>query len=188
MKKKDEKMKKIYEKKRVWKYYFMLIIFLAPLVIATVKWTDLSAIDTVAFILFALMIPYVIITSLIREIALQEVDKQDIININEMKIIKAVNYLVVGMFIVFHVANTISIIGGEMITPLMLMFFAVSGLLRDAGVVITEDTIYYGNTIIDRKEIVEVEKKGINYVKIHLANAKVVKIRYKKVALYFETY
>lgn len=187
-KERGKEMKNIYDNKRIWKFYFMLLIFLMPLVVATVKLAGFNIIDTLVFVIFNLLGPYVIITLLIREVVLEEVDAKEIININEIKILRALNYLVVGIFIMSHTVNSMMILSGEHVTLSLLSLLIAWCLFLDAGLIITRNKIYYRNTIIERKEIVRVEGKSLNDIKVYLANGKDVRIRYKKIASYIEPF
>ncbi len=181
-------MKNIYDNKKIWKYYFMLLIFLLPLVAGAVKLAGFKNIDTLLFVLFNLMAPYLIMTLLIREVILEEVDAKEIININEIKILRALNYLVLGIFIMSHTLNSMLILSGEHITLSVLSLFIAWYLILDASLIITGDKIYYGNRIIEKKEINRVEEKSPNHIRIYLRGGKDLRIRYKKIAAYIEPF
>lgn len=179
-------MKNIYENKKMWKFYFMLIIFLAPLLVAVVKLAGFGIMDTLVFTLFTLMVPYIIITLLIREMVLPQIDEKDIINRHEMKIIGAMSYLMILLLIIYSILNVILILNGEQITSFVIMFFAMWILVQDSGVIITKNKIYYGNKIIEQKEIIRIEEKSANDIIVCLANGDVTRIRYKKAATYIK--
>ena len=181
-------MKNIYDNKKIWKYYFMLLIFLLPLVAGTVKSAGFGIVDTAVFVILNLFGPYITITLLIREVVLEEVDAKEIININEIKILRALNYLVLGIFIMSHTLNSMLILSGEHITLSVLSLFIAWYLILDASLIITGDKIYYGNRIIERKEIIHVEEKSPNHIRIYLRGGKDLSIRYKKIAAYIEPF
>ncbi len=177
-------MKKIYENKRVCKFYFILIILFIPLVIATVKWFSFDAIDTVVFILFHLISPYIMITLLIRDVVLGEIGKNDIINHNEIKIKKVTSYIGIGFFVFSHTMDSIFVLNAGKETYSLVMLLVMWLLLLDAGVIITKNKIYYGNRIIEQKEIIQVQEINANNIRIYLENGKDLRIRYKNITSY----
>lgn len=177
-------MKNIYENKKIWKFYFILVIFLIPLVTATVRTVNFDTTDAVVFILFHVISPYIMITLLIREVVLQEVDKNDTINLKEIKIKRVASYTGIIFFVFSYIMDSIFILNPGKETFSLVMLLVTWILLLDSGVIITKNKIYYRNRIIEQKEIARIEEKNANNIRIYLKNGKDLRIRYRKITSY----
>lgn len=168
-------MESIYKGKGLWLYYLISLGLTIPFVIVFSIRMGFEVLTMFQVLMMIIIVPLILISEVIKNTILNLIDKKTIVC--EIRQSKKVVIICFGM--IYTTSLIVLMTDSSTIFSLIVYIFLLH--MFYPRVIITQEKIYYRELIINKDEVVRVEKMSNNIVRLVLKSGKKISLKQKNI-------